>query len=123
MRRFGRIVGAMAVAGFLLGGVALFRAPAARAAADEKARAKFEVYKDRAGEFRWRLRATNTQVLASSGQGYTTKRDCMSGIESVKRAVAEAPVEDTTEAGAGAGDGAGNRPAEQPPLQGKRGTK
>ena len=120
--RLGRIVGAVVLAGFVLGGVALFRAPAARAAADEKPRAKFEVYKDRAGEFRWRLRATNTQVLASSGQGYTTKRDCMSGIESVKRAVADAPVEEVTEGAAGTGDGAGQRPAE-PPLQGKRGTK
>lgn len=122
--RLGRIVGAVVLTGVVLAGVALLRAPAARAQAQagEKPRAKFEVYKDRAGEFRWRLRAQNTQVLAGSGQGYTTKRDCLSGIESVKRAVAEAPVEDMGEAGAGTGDGAAERPAE-PPQQGRRGTK
>jgi uncharacterized protein len=122
--RFGKLTAALALAGSLVAGAALLRAPAARAAADERARAKFEVYKDRGGEFRWRLRAQNTQVLATSGDGYKSKRDCMSGIESVKRAVAEAPVEDMSEAaaGAGSGDGAGQRPAETP-QQGKRGTR
>ena len=122
--RLGRIVATVVLAAVVLGGAALFHAPAARAA-DERARAKFEVYKDRAGEFRWRLRAQNTQLLASSGESYKAKRDCMNAIESVKRAAAEAPVEDMSEAaagGAGGGEGADQRPADGPQT-GRRGTK
>ena len=56
--------------------------------------AKFEVYKDRGGEYRWRLRAQNRQILATSGEAYADKRGCLAAIESVKRAAAEAPVEE-----------------------------
>jgi uncharacterized protein YegP (UPF0339 family) len=35
-----------------------------------KMAAKFEVYKDKKGEFRWRLVASNGQSIASSGEGY-----------------------------------------------------
>lgn len=44
---------------------------------------KFEVYKDKAGEFRWKLIAPNSQEIAS-GQGYKSKESCMEGIKSVK---------------------------------------
>ena len=44
---------------------------------------KFEIYKDRAGEFRFRLKASNGQVLLAS-EGYFTKAGCSNGIESVK---------------------------------------
>ena len=63
----------------------------------EKAGATFEVYQDKAGEFRWRLRATNSQVIASSGQGYKEKRSCIAGIESVKKNAPLAPVEEKKE--------------------------
>ena len=65
-----------------------------------KAKATFEVYKDKAGEYRWRLRATNTQILATAGQGYSDKRSCMNAIESVKREVADAPIEEKEAAAA-----------------------
>jgi uncharacterized protein YegP (UPF0339 family) len=92
----------------VLGSAALaLRAPAAPAAGtDDKVRAKFEVYKDRAGEFRWRLRATNSQVMAMSPDSYKAKRDCLNAIESVKRDVANAPVEDVSDGqGQGQHDG------------------
>lgn len=54
---------------------------------------KFEVYRDHAGEFRFRLRATNGQQIAAS-EGYTTKAACLSGIESVKKNAASAPIVD-----------------------------
>jgi uncharacterized protein YegP (UPF0339 family) len=57
--------------------------------------AKFEIYKDRKGEFRWRLRANNNQVIAS-GEGYTTKAACKNGIASVKKNAGKAKVEDQT---------------------------
>jgi len=56
-------------------------------------KATFRVYEDAAGEWRWRLVHDNGNVIAEGGQGYTTKRRALSGIESVKENVPEAPVE------------------------------
>ena len=57
---------------------------------------KFEIYKDSQGEFRWRLRAANGEVIAS-GEGYTSKAGCLNGIESVRENAPIAEVEDQTE--------------------------
>src|SRR5215212_678448 len=46
---------------------------------------KFELYKDKAGEFRWRLKAGNGAVLATGGQGYKAVADAKNGIELVKK--------------------------------------
>lgn len=46
--------------------------------------AKFEWYTDKAGKFRFRLKAGNGQVIAVS-EGYDSKDSCMNGIESVKK--------------------------------------
>ena len=96
MSPFNRKIVAVVFALALVGSAALAMrsSTAPAAAADDKPAAKFEVYKDRAGEFRWRLRATNTQILATSGDAYKAKRDCLHAIESVKQAVANAPVEE-----------------------------
>ncbi len=53
---------------------------------------KFEVYEDKSGEFRFRLKATNGEVIATS-EGYTAKAGCMNGVESVKKNAVDAPVE------------------------------
>ena len=45
---------------------------------------KFEVYADKAGEFRFRLKAANGQVIAVS-EGYKAMKSCLNGIESVKK--------------------------------------
>ena len=58
--------------------------------------AKFEVFKDKTGEFRWRLTHTNGQIIANSGEGYTTKVNAMGGIKSVKENVPAAAVQDRT---------------------------
>ena len=52
---------------------------------------KFEVYKDKAGEFRFRLKATNGQVIAVS-EGYTSMSSCENGIESVKKNAADSEI-------------------------------
>jgi uncharacterized protein YegP (UPF0339 family) len=52
---------------------------------------KFEVYTDKAGEFRFRLKATNGQVIAVS-EGYKAIASCLNGIESVKKNAPEAQV-------------------------------
>lgn len=45
---------------------------------------KFEVYTDKSGQYRWRLKAANGQIIATSGEGYVRKADCLHGIELVK---------------------------------------
>ena len=45
---------------------------------------KFEVYKDKAGEFRFRLKATNGQIIAVS-EGYKAMKSCLSGIACVQK--------------------------------------
>lgn len=52
---------------------------------------KFEVYEDKAGEFRFRLKATNGQVIATS-EGYKAMDGCMNGIESVKKNAVDAEI-------------------------------
>ena len=52
---------------------------------------KFEVYTDKAGEFRFRLKATNGEIIAT-GEGYKSKAGCLNGIESIRKN-ADSPAE------------------------------
>ena len=52
---------------------------------------KFEVYTDKAGEFGFRLKATNGQIIAV-GEGYKMLASCLNGIDSVKRNAPDAPI-------------------------------
>ncbi len=54
---------------------------------------KFEVYLDKAGEYRFRLKARNGEVIATS-EGYKAKASCLNGIESVKKNAPDAPTEE-----------------------------
>ena len=56
---------------------------------------KFQIYKDKAGEYRWRLRANNNEIVASS-EGYTNKSNCQHGIDVIKKLAPKAEVEDLT---------------------------
>jgi uncharacterized protein YegP (UPF0339 family) len=58
--------------------------PPAELAAQVKDGLKFEVYKDTAGEFRWRLVATDGKVLATAGQGYQAKASAVSGVKLIQ---------------------------------------
>ena len=53
---------------------------------------KFEMYTDKAGEYRFRLKARNGEIIATS-EGYKAKAGCINGIESVKKNAPDAPVE------------------------------
>ena len=53
---------------------------------------KFEIYLDKAGEYRFRLKARNGEIIAT-GEGYKAKAGCINGIESVKKNAPEAPVD------------------------------
>ena len=52
---------------------------------------KFEVYTDKAGEFRFRLKATNGQIIAV-GEGYKAKAGCLNGITSVQKNAPDAEI-------------------------------
>ncbi|MCH5206567.1 MAG: YegP family protein [Oscillospiraceae bacterium] len=52
---------------------------------------KFEVYLDKKGEYRFRLKARNGEIIAV-GEGYKAKSGCLNGIESIKKNAPEAPV-------------------------------
>jgi len=56
--------------------------------------ATFELYRDRAEEWRWRLRHANGNVIADSGEGYGKKANARTGIESVKANSPGAAVEE-----------------------------
>jgi uncharacterized protein YegP (UPF0339 family) len=55
---------------------------------------KFEVYPDRAGKFRFRLKATNGQVVAT-GEAYESKTAAKNGCEAVQRAAGGAEIVET----------------------------
>lgn len=54
---------------------------------------KFEVYEDRSGKFRFRLKASNGQIVAS-GEAYETKAAARKGCESVQKAADGAKIEE-----------------------------
>lgn len=52
---------------------------------------KFELYTDKAGAYRFRLKARNGEIIAIS-ERYTAKAGCLNGIESVKKNAAQAEI-------------------------------
>lgn len=48
-------------------------------------KAIFEIFHDKAGEWRWRLVVSNGNIIADSGEGYRSKQGAKRGIESVKK--------------------------------------
>ena len=56
----------------------------------------FQIYKDRAGEFRWRLTAANNEIIADSSEGYVNKSDCRHAVDVIKRGALNAKVNDLT---------------------------
>ena len=57
------------------------------------AEGKFEVWVDKAGEYRFRLKAPNGEIIVT-GEGYSSKAGCMNGIESVKKNASKAKIEE-----------------------------
>lgn len=57
---------------------------------------KFEIIKDKRGEFRFHLKAGNGEIIATS-EGYKTKASVQNGIESVKKNAADAAVVELSE--------------------------
>lgn len=53
---------------------------------------KYEVYEDKGGEYRFRLKARNGEIIAAS-ESYKAKSSCLNGIESVKKNAPDAEIE------------------------------
>jgi uncharacterized protein YegP (UPF0339 family) len=62
----------------------------------QEPRLKFELYRDRRGRFRWRLKAANGREIGNSGEGYNAKADCRTAIDRIRQGAATATVEDQT---------------------------
>ncbi|HWL37441.1 MAG TPA: DUF1508 domain-containing protein [Frankiaceae bacterium] len=58
--------------------------------------AKFEIVKDRRGEYRWHLDANNGKIIADSGEGYATKSNCARAVATVIREICDATIVDKT---------------------------
>lgn len=59
---------------------------------NERAMATFELYKRKDGEYSWRLKSSNGQVIASAGEGFSSKAAAQNGIDAVKKGAADAKV-------------------------------
>mgnify|MGYP002761444879 FL=1 len=59
--------------------------------------ATFELFRDKADEYRWRLRHDNGNVIADGGQGYASKQKAKQGLRSVKSNAPGAAVEEPEE--------------------------
>jgi uncharacterized protein YegP (UPF0339 family) len=66
----------------------------AKAATAPATTAVFEVYKDRGGDYRFRLKNGEGHIMAVAGKGYDKKEDCLAVIDAIKKDAAKAKVED-----------------------------
>jgi len=57
--------------------------------------AKFIIFKDTSGQYRFRLVAPNGEIIAAS-EGYSTKQACLDGVAAVKKYAPTAKIEDKT---------------------------
>jgi uncharacterized protein YegP (UPF0339 family) len=56
--------------------------------------ARFVIYKDAQGEFRWRFHANNGQILAESSEGYNNRGNCQHSIILIKQEAGTAQIND-----------------------------
>ncbi len=54
---------------------------------------KFEIYLDKAGQYRYRMIAANGQNVATSEDGYDSKSGCINGVKAISRAVESAEID------------------------------
>lgn len=59
--------------------------------------AKIKVYRDKAGQYRWRLVGRNGKIMADSAEGYVTKHNCNQAIARFMAAAPNAPIVEAAE--------------------------
>ncbi len=77
-------------AGTALGAFAGYRASTGRRGL------RFEIFRDIAGEYRYRIRAANGNIIGTSGEGYKAKADCRHAVDLIQAGAAAAQVQDIT---------------------------
>jgi len=82
----------LALCGLLPALIVLLSAAAASARQGD-GKLSFEVYKDKGGEFRWRLKAGNGKIIAVPEDAYKNHADVKNAIESIQKNVAKMKVE------------------------------
>jgi uncharacterized protein YegP (UPF0339 family) len=58
---------------------------------------RFEIFKDASGEYRWRLRAANQQIIGTAGEGYTRREDAHRAVTAIQVSIAVASIVDIAE--------------------------
>ena len=61
-------------------------------AGDVTSLARFQVYRDRGGKWRWRLVHRNGNIIATGGQGYASRQNALKGLRSVTANAVEAEI-------------------------------
>jgi len=61
--------------------------------------AKFEIYQDGTGDYRWRFQSNSGKVLAVSGEGYINRANCEHAIILIKRETSQAMITDAVKPG------------------------
>ncbi len=56
--------------------------------------AKFEIYQDKSGDYRWRFQSNSGKILAVSAEGYLNRANCEHAIILLKRENSNAPIAD-----------------------------
>lgn len=59
---------------------------------------KFEIYADSGGSYRWRLRSSNGQVIATSGESFASKANAIRAAENIRDNASKADVVEATPA-------------------------
>ena len=62
---------------------------------EEKKCPKWEIFNDKAGDFRFRLKAANGEIILAASEGYTAKASAKKGIESVRSNADSEIIEET----------------------------
>lgn len=55
---------------------------------------KFEIYRDAAGSFRWRLKAVNGRIVGDSGEGYDSRPNARRAAENARNNISGAAIND-----------------------------
>ena len=58
---------------------------------------KIKIYRDGAGNYRWRLVGSNGRIIADGAEGYATKYSCQQAVARFRDAVAEARIVESAE--------------------------
>jgi uncharacterized protein YegP (UPF0339 family) len=90
-------IGRLALCGLLAAMIAAVSVTPGHARQAAGGKMTFEIYKDKAGEFRWRLKTADGDILAVPEDAYKNRADAKRAVESIQKNVAKLKAEYTTD--------------------------